>query len=280
MNNIWEKEEYYHLITNTHQKENMGNDPIFKHFLKLLNNESSKSILDVGCGEGWLIENLERHLLPDVLLTGIDVSDVGLNRARGKNIPRANFIKYDGIIFPFENNKFNAIISSFVFEHLSNPMQIFQEMVRVLKKEGIMIIACPNFGSPLFKSPCNKNKRLPLMIVRFFKELRLKKCFQHDFKWDKVEPIVLPENVHISDYDTLCEPNLSSFEKFLSVNADKFEVLEIDSLWRDFNYEDIAVNKPSILRKFFVSLLKFLGTRNILRFQYFGSFFFVAIRKR
>jgi len=280
MNNIWEKEEYYNVITDTHKKEEVEQDPIFKHFLNLLNANNIRSALDVGCGEGWLMENLEKHLSSVVSLVGIDVSEVGLDRARNKHIPKANFIKYDGKTFPLEDCSFDVVISSFVFEHLSNPMETFQEMVRVTKKDGLVIIACPNFGSPLLKSPCNKNKRLPLMITRFFKEFTPKKYFQNDFKWDKVTPISLPENVHISDYDTLCEPNLSSFEKFLSVNSDKFELLEVDSLWRDYNYKDIAANKPSILRKFFVSLLKFLGTNNIFRFQYFGSFFFAAIKKK
>jgi len=280
-NNIWEKNEYYRVIEDIHDQAMSSKDPIFLNFLKLLNENKSRSILDFGCGEGWLLKGLSQYLAEYQSLTGLDVSSTGLNRAKERNINKTNFVQYDGNAFPFADNSFDAVISSFAFEHLDNPMKSFQELSRVVKSNGLIIIACPNFGSPLFKSPCNKNKRLTLMINRFLKELRPKEYFKQDFHWDSVEPIILPENVHLSDYDTLCEPNLSSFEKFISANDDKFTVLKINSLWAEYNYLDItAKSNPGKLRRILFAILKFLGINNFLRFQYFGSFFFAAIRKK
>ena len=277
--NIWEKDEYYKAINNTHQNDLINKDPIFLRFIELIEKNNVSSILDVGCGEGWLIDQISRQL-SGISFTGIDVSTFGVERANKRNINNAKFSVYGGEAFPFPGQTFDVVLSSFVFEHLSDPMGTFNEMNRVVKKSGSVIIVCPNFGSPLFRSPCNKNNRILLMISRFFKELRPKLFFKNNFFWDFTDPIELPPNVHISDYDTICEPNLSSFEKFLVSNKDKYSILDIGSLWDSYDYKEIAASKnPSFLRKLLVHFVRFLGLNKILRFQYFGSFFFVAIKK-
>lgn len=278
--NIWEKDEYYKVIKDAHPDNSISRDPILEHFIKLLKENKTESVLDVGCGEGWLIEQISRQLGNKSLFTGIDISTTGLEMAKKRNISKAKFTRYDGKILPFLNETFSVALSSFVFEHLSDPMNIFNEMNRVVKKDGLIIIACPNFGSPLLKSPCNKKNRMRLIIARFFKELRPKKYFKNDFHWDFVEPIALPPNMHLSDYDTLCEPNLSSFEKFLASNQDKYSLVEIGSLWDAYDYKEISVkSNPSLFRQWLFSFVRFLGMKKIFRFQYFGSFFFAAIKK-
>ncbi|MEI6835559.1 MAG: class I SAM-dependent methyltransferase [Candidatus Falkowbacteria bacterium] len=278
--NIWEKEEYYKDIENTHSDDLIKEDSIFLHFIELLKENKPASVLDVGCGEGWLIDQFSKRVDIVQSFTGIDVSSIGLKRAEGKNISKAKFIHYDGRIFPFTNNSFDVALSSFVFEHLSDPMTTFNEMSRVVKPGGLIIIACPNFGSPLFKSPCNKENRLLLMVSRFFKEFMPRVYFKNDFYWNKVVPIELPAHVHISDYDTLCEPSLSSFQKFLINHKDKYSIVKIDSLWDSYDYDKIFTSgRLSLLKKGLVNLAKNLGLKKMLRFQYFGSFFFVAIKK-
>lgn len=278
--NIWEKDEYYKVIKDTHSDESIKEDAVFSNFVKILKENCADSILDVGCGEGWLIEQFSKQVDNARLFTGIDVSEAGLNRAEEKNINNSKFIKYNGEQFPFSSEYFDIALSSFVFEHLSDPISIFNEMGRVTKKNGLIIIACPNFGSPLFKSPCNKENRIFLMIKRFVEELKPKFFFKDNFYWNKVIPIDLPNDVHISDYDTLCEPSLSSFKKFLDNHNDKYSIVKIDSLWDSYSYPEISVSgKINFFKKNLVNFAKFLGMKKILRFQYFGSFFFVAVKK-
>ncbi|MFZ4648193.1 MAG: class I SAM-dependent methyltransferase [Patescibacteria group bacterium] len=278
--NIWEKDEYYAVIKDTHPVELSKNDPILLRFVKYFKKNNTKSILDVGCGEGWLLAQISDKLDECDSFVGIDVSKTGLEMAQKRNIKNGEFIEYNGNTFPFADKFFDTTVSSFVFEHLSNPLGIFNEMDRVTKSNGLICIACPNFGSPLLKSPCNKNNRLGLMITRFIKELKPKKYFKNNFRWDLVTPIELPLDVHISDYDTLCEPNLSSFVKFLSCNKNKYQVLEANSLWDAYNYQEISSNKNRYsLRAMFYGFVRFLGMKKFFRFQYFGSFFFVVIKK-
>ena len=50
---------------------------------------------------------------------------------------------YDGNTLPFENNRFDAIFSSEVFEHVFNLEHMLKELNRVLKSGGKMLITCP-----------------------------------------------------------------------------------------------------------------------------------------
>ncbi len=50
---------------------------------------------------------------------------------------------YNGKNIPFQDEHFDAIFSSEVFEHIFNLEDILTELNRVLKKDGLMLITCP-----------------------------------------------------------------------------------------------------------------------------------------
>jgi len=50
---------------------------------------------------------------------------------------------YDGHTIPFENRSFDSIFASDVFEHLFNLDEILDELYRVLKQEGQMLVTIP-----------------------------------------------------------------------------------------------------------------------------------------
>lgn len=52
-------------------------------------------------------------------------------------------VYYDGSNIPFPDNYFDSILSSEVFEHLFEAERILDELRRVLKPKGIMLITCP-----------------------------------------------------------------------------------------------------------------------------------------
>lgn len=72
---------------------------------------------------------------------------LSVNEYVGVEIETDNKIKgivyYDGHTLPFKDEVFDSIISSEVFEHVSNIEEIVVELRRVLKKDGVMLLTVP-----------------------------------------------------------------------------------------------------------------------------------------
>src|SRR5690349_19920443 len=80
-------------------------------------------VLDVGCGK-----KPYRKLFSTDTYIGIDIENPGHDHA-DENID----VYYDGKTFPFPESRFDAVISSEVFEHVFNPEDFLLEVNRVLK---------------------------------------------------------------------------------------------------------------------------------------------------
>ena len=93
-------------------------------------------ILDVGCGEGFVIS----HFLKAGYVVGVDTSISSLliakQKLHGLNV---EFVCADACSLPFRNGVFNKITMLEVLEHLPKETQkkTCQEVDRILKKEGI-----------------------------------------------------------------------------------------------------------------------------------------------
>ncbi|MHC0439564.1 class I SAM-dependent methyltransferase [Flavobacterium sp. 3-210] len=111
-----------------------------KNKLNLINSEQSQKgkILDIGAGTG------------DFLLTakndgwnviGVEPSD------RAKNIAKQKGISFVEEMSELENNSFDVITMWHVLEHVPNLELQIQELKRLLKPTGTLIVAVPNFKS-------------------------------------------------------------------------------------------------------------------------------------
>ncbi len=103
-------------------------------WLKKCKIDFDSKILDVGCGGGNLLLNMERLGFKDLL--GMDPyieSDIRL----GKNIEiRKNVLKnIDG--------EFDLIMMHHSLEHMSSPIEAFRDIARLLKKGGRAIVRTP-----------------------------------------------------------------------------------------------------------------------------------------
>jgi len=93
-----------------------------------------KSILDAGCGEGVLVEKY-RALGRDI--TGLDL-----------NVTNTYVQKGDILNMPFKEACFDIVLLLDVFEHLNvqHHRPVLQELKRVLKKKGTLIMSIPNLA--------------------------------------------------------------------------------------------------------------------------------------
>lgn len=124
---------------------NTSDDGIFvKDMYDVIVDEIEKTpsgkILDVGCGNGNLFT-----LLPDEKyeLYGIDFSENMIIEAKSNCKSKASFSVADAEDLPFEDDTFDIIICNASFHHYIHPNIVLEEMHRVLKDGGKVLIGDP-----------------------------------------------------------------------------------------------------------------------------------------
>ena len=96
-------------------------------------------VLEIGCGAGHILERINTGRL-----TGLDISEIQIKRARTRLGPGVKLIKAPAEILPFNNRHFDRIICTEVFEHVLEPQILLTEMKRTLKDDGIISLSIPN----------------------------------------------------------------------------------------------------------------------------------------
>jgi SAM-dependent methyltransferase len=116
------------------------NEILNKFILDWLPDEEGK-ILSIGCGALYETDIFKRKKLT---VYGIDISENAIKLAKRNDVKVK--IGDARVKIPFQNNFFDVIYAGQVIEHLGVLGNFFQEMNRVLKKEGVLIITCPLLG--------------------------------------------------------------------------------------------------------------------------------------
>lgn len=104
-----------------------------------------KQVLDVGCGTGILSLQALSRGAGTVLCT--DLSRYMLEQCRQKAArkgigkDRIDFRTADAESLPFDDNRFDAVISSMMFGLVPNQPKVLSEMIRVLKPSGLVAIS-------------------------------------------------------------------------------------------------------------------------------------------
>lgn len=104
--------------------------------------DKNMKILDVGCGDGYLLEQIKENFTFNELY-GIDISIRRLNLAK-KRLGDGIFLNSEAEKLPFPDEYFDILLCVEVLEHLSNPLQCIVEMKRVLKSGGKIILTTPS----------------------------------------------------------------------------------------------------------------------------------------
>ncbi len=93
-------------------------------------------VLDVGCGPGWILEQV-RAFYPNAKLYGVDVID--------RTLPGVDFQRLDLDLdpLPFPDGFFDVVICTHVLEHLHHPARAAGEFGRVLRTGGGLYIETP-----------------------------------------------------------------------------------------------------------------------------------------
>ncbi len=115
-----------------------------KYIYDYLKNKEYESLLDIGCGTGYLIDMLSKEHEAEYI--GLDLSSEMVNYANSKNINNAKFLEGRSDMLPFEDDTFDIVTCSQSFHHYPETDKPLQEAFRVLKKGGLYIISDTGTG--------------------------------------------------------------------------------------------------------------------------------------
>lgn len=113
-----------------------------------LNSRQVKTVLDLGCGSGWLSVYLARE---GFTVTGVDVSSQAINLGKmwsdEENL-NIDFVVEDLAHLTFADKQFDAVVANSIFEHfpLDKALLIAQKVFSMLKAGGTFIGCFDNVG--------------------------------------------------------------------------------------------------------------------------------------
>lgn len=114
--------------------------PAQEKLLEIIDPQPGEKILDVSCGTGLATLPLAELVLPDGRITGIDISEKMLDKAKSRtyedSINNVNFFRMDAETLDFADSTFDKVVCSLGLMYFPNPDKALQEMYRVLKPGG------------------------------------------------------------------------------------------------------------------------------------------------
>jgi 2-polyprenyl-3-methyl-5-hydroxy-6-metoxy-1,4-benzoquinol methylase len=135
-------EKYWNSLKNRELKDFVYKWPVLSSYISIL---TKGTILDFGCGDGKILDEIAK-LNPGANLIGTDVSDIAIKEAK-KAVPNARYIKIcDGGIIPLKDNSIDFIVALDVIEHVFDTENMFNELARIIKSGGQILISTPFCG--------------------------------------------------------------------------------------------------------------------------------------
>lgn len=110
-------------------------------------NHDDVRILDIGCGKGTDLLNLQNSIRNRRLeLFGIECYEPNVKQAKQKGI-NVFQLNIEGEPIPTKDEFFDIVIANHIIEHTKEIFWIFSEISRTLKKKGFLIVGVPNLAS-------------------------------------------------------------------------------------------------------------------------------------
>jgi len=134
------------------------------------------SILDVGCGSGWVA----KEFLPKgKQVYSLDISVINPAIVKKLFPSEKHFgITADSFHLPFTDNSFDCVIASEIIEHVLEPKNFIRELLRVVKSGGSLIITTPYKEKIVYYLCVHCNQKTPANAhLHSFDELILRDLY-------------------------------------------------------------------------------------------------------
>ncbi len=127
-----EFQQYYHLLADKHI--NRETDLNVQSIHKIMETVVGESVLDVGCGRGYLAYQIAEQLGKSVSAVDMHISDT----LTGSHNPQ--FMQGDVEDLPFSDNSFDTVLCTHTLEHTQNLGKALGELRRVARRKLIVVV--------------------------------------------------------------------------------------------------------------------------------------------
>ena len=133
-------EDYLNFIK-SHQKSHL------KYYLPFVEKYVAKGVrvLKLGIGPGLAALLLSQR---GYEVVGLDISSLFVKEASSYTGSHLRILLGDALNLPFFDGSFDAVTSLYFLEHVPDVERALSEMIRVLRKGGLLLIRSPNLLSP------------------------------------------------------------------------------------------------------------------------------------
>ena len=195
---IYEDKKIYNLYKISefnYERELKGLKKTYGNCLKLVNNLTNKKrFLDIGCGNGFLLEKAKELGWQEVF--GVELSSDAINKSKStikKNIYQGSFESSN-----YKNNYFNVIFFAMVIEHFVEINKCLSEIYRILAPGGYLIVITHDEKHFLSKMLKNKHPIINDEHVRVFNKISLTKILtKHNFQINEIKSL---KNIYSLQY--------------------------------------------------------------------------------
>jgi ubiquinone/menaquinone biosynthesis C-methylase UbiE len=137
----------YHKHTSANVFQRWFIDQFYDRLFELLRRLPGRTILDVGCGEGFTLQRIIMAWPNTYELTGIDSSAAALKAGRELH-PTLRLEEGNSYSLPYPSHAFDVVLCTEVLEHLADPARALAEIRRVSK--GYALLSVPH--EPWFRA--------------------------------------------------------------------------------------------------------------------------------
>lgn len=118
----------------------VGKRKIVLFFIKeFLGKRKGVRLLDVGCGTGIMLKKLIKY--GEVF--GVDISKFAIEFCKKRTLKKIFLSSATDLQFP--DNYFDLVLVLDILEHLEDDLECLEEVKRVLKTDGVLILSVPAF---------------------------------------------------------------------------------------------------------------------------------------
>lgn len=114
-------------------------EKILRDYRSKSHNKEAIQVIDIGCGRANLLKAFKRL---GCKCFGVERSDFPADQ----EMADIHIYKQDLLDIHFDQNSFDLVVIWHVLEHLTDPAAAIEKISQILKPDGLLVIAVPNFG--------------------------------------------------------------------------------------------------------------------------------------